>query len=254
MACGVFGALSLMTNQYAIQQESSIRNTEVLINKNRTITSSMQEFVSKTINYEMTTINYYNGIQSRFFTLYNPKLNFLSKGICNEKGAGNLIEENNRSVCKNFQDSIENIRSDLRNYLKIISYEISTSYRDLLLIAGEINETKSLLDESLNGINNLLNTISDENNTNAIFNNDETLLVAMNHLSQLRFFINQRSIEMDSKTVDLDEMVMEKMNFRQQLLLVAVLLQIISLIFLLYFFKQFLTDRYKLKSSSAKEF
>ena len=45
-------------------------------------------------------------------------------------------------------------------------------------------------------------------------------------------------------SVDFDEQVMEMMNFRQQLLLVAVLLQIISLICLLFFFKQFLASRH----------
>ena len=243
-ACGFFGVLALMINQYAIQQESSIRNLEVSINKNRTIASSMQEFVSNTINYEMNASSYYQGIQSRFFTLMNPKLNFISKGICNEEGTGHLIEESNKSICNDFQDSIENIRSDLRNYLRIIRYEISTTYKDLILITGKIGETESLLNKSLNELDSLINTISDKNNVDEIFNNDEDLLMALNYLSQIRIFINQYSLEIDSKSVDFDEQVMEMMNFRQQLLLVAVLLQIISLICLLFFFKQFLASRH----------
>ena len=154
------------------------------------------------------------------------------------------ISRKSKSICNDFQDSIENIRSDLRNYLRIIRYEISTTYKDLILITGKIGETESLLNKSLNELDSLINTISDKNNVDEIFNNDEDLLMALNYLSQIRIFINQYSLEIDSKSVDFDEQVMEMMNFRQQLLLVAVLLQIISLICLLFFFKQFLASRH----------
>ena len=43
--------------------------------------------------------------------------------------------------------------------------------------------------------------------------NDEDLLMALDYLSQIRIFINQYSLEIDSKSVDFDEQVMEMMNF-----------------------------------------
>ena len=75
IACGLFGALSIMLNQYAIQQESIIRNNQIETNKKQLIATSMKSFVSKIINIEMTSNNYYNSIQSRFFVIKTPKLN-----------------------------------------------------------------------------------------------------------------------------------------------------------------------------------
>ena len=245
IACGIFGVLSLMTNQIAIQQESSIRNLDVEVNKNRTATIAMQEFVSKTINFEITTDNFYNSIQSRFFTLNNPKYSFLSKGVCSLGGTGTFIEESDKSVCTNFQDSHKNFSIDLKNYLRILTYEVTTSVEDLTLITGKIEETDILMGKFLDGIDEFINGIYLEDYPDAIFNDDEILKTAMDHLSKMRLMINQKSMDMDFKTIDLDERVTEKMSLRQILLLVGVLLQIISLIFLLYFFKIFLVSNKK---------
>jgi len=240
IACGIFSVLSLMTNQIAIQQESSIRNLDVEVNKNRAATIAMQEFVSKTINFETTTDNFYNSISSRFFTLNNPKYSFLSKGVCSLGGTGTLIEESDKTVCTNFQDSHENFSIDLKNYLRILVYEVATSFEDLTLITGKIEEANILKGKFADGVYEFINGISLEDYPDAIFNDDEILKAVMDHLSGMRLMINQKSMDMDSKTIDLDERVTAKMNLRQILLLVGVLFQITSLIFLLYFFKLFL--------------
>ena len=145
--CGIFGAFSIIVNQYAIQLESDIRNTQMDLDKKRLIIASMRSFESKNINVEVSVLNFYHSIQSRFMAIKNPKLNFLSKGICSE---GRLVNINDAPECENFHDSNELIENDLNDFLEIISYEMNSSFNDLTMIAGEIEGIRTLLDEFTN--------------------------------------------------------------------------------------------------------
>ena len=239
--CGVFSALSIMVNQYAIQLESDIRNTQLDLDKKRLIISSMRSFESKNINVELSILNFYHSIQSRFMAIKNPKLNFLAKGICSE---GRLVNRNNVPECENFHDSDELIENDLNDFLKIISYEMNSSFNDLIMIAGEIEGTRTLLGEFTNKQDEFIKTISDKSTPNSIFNEDEILREGIIKLSELRMLVNEKTKDMDQDYTNTDETLVNLMNFRQKLLLSAVLLQLISLVFLLIFFKLYISNYY----------
>ena len=235
---GAFGTIALMLDQYAIQQESGIRYTQIEANESQSNSIMMKNFSATSSAAETSGLRLYKSIQARYLILYDYELSFLNENIPGQ--VETCQNKANSPPCLNNEDNIDHINEDLLRFISIITSNIKSEFEFLTSRIGELEGAKVYMENFLNNMDKLEQAILKSDYPDAVFNNDEIFNTGLKNLGDLRMLVVEESKQTDLETFDLKVEVSEAMSFRQKLLLSAVFFQIASLMCLLYFFRKFL--------------
>jgi len=233
---GALGTIALVLDQYAIQQESGIRYTQLEAIESQSNSIMMKNFSATSSAVETSGLRLYKSIQARYLILY--ELSFLNDNISGQ--VETCQNKANSPPCLNNEDNIDHINEDLLRFISIISSNIKSEFEFLTSRIGELEGAKVYMENFLNNMDKLEQAILKSDYPDAVFNNDEIFNTGIYNLGELRMLVVEESKQTDLETFDLKIEVSEKMSFRQKLLLSAVFFQIASLMCLLYFFRKFL--------------
>ena len=221
MLSGVFGFISLIFDQLAIQQETEIRRLETL-------------YVKKSMNRQMLSD-------------YNHHLVITSKNVQNfaDQSVIRLSNLNQRDEISDFRKErdfeIEDgflmpslLVKDLEYFSKLILSLVKENYQRINRVDLGTEQVKQMVDSIVNqdfDIDRKTITIGE------VWNSLDKLRETSKTLSEISSWLHLEVVELGKEAQDLNAKASKKRSYKQRFLLLGTICQILSLMFLLIFFR-----------------
>jgi len=218
---GVFGFISLIFDQLAIQQETEIRRLETL-------------YVKKSMNRQMLSdYNHHLVITSK-----NVQ-NFADQSVIRLSNLNQIDEISDFRKERDFE--IEDgflmpslLVKDLEYFSKLILSLVKENYQRINRVDLGTEQVKQMVDSIVNqdfDIDRKTITIGE------VWNSLDKLRETSKTLSEISSWLHLEVVELGKEAQDLNAKASKKRSYKQRFLLLGTICQILSLMFLLIFFR-----------------
>lgn len=231
-----FGATALAIDQYAIQRESVIRSAQTSNYQLETSSNMLKTYVGHLAESEQLFMNFNQSIITRLGIMFYEEMNFLN--------TQEFTENCEESFCISFVDSKEIVTTDILIFIEKLKETTFDNVVSLRIFMDDLEVLDTPLDELIKSL-----TLSEDRFVSSgaeaqipeITQNLGLLLDDfLSHSYALRRAIEKKSDAMHEKTITERAFISQLMSKRQILLLIGVFFQVLSLICLLIFFRNFL--------------
>lgn len=232
--CGIFGALSLVFDQFAIQQESEIRRLERL---------SIQASMGKQI------ITDYNNLLLRLdrdVKDFAVQTTLREENIYEEESIRKFIKENNLSVEKElFSESI--LIKDIEYFTKEYLTNLKENHQKLYELGLMTEQTKQLVE-------NIVNQDFNVDRKNIKFSEIKDVMSHLiritDDLKEIVDYTWSKANLLNKEFMDLSRKSSLQRSYKQRFLLLGTISQIISLMFLVIFFRALYSIQQEIKEDT----
>jgi len=223
--CGIFGALSLVFDQFAIQQESEIRRLDRLS-------------IQTTINNQMLT-DYNNHLRQLVEDVLDFVIQstFRRENFYQAESIRKLIKDNKLSVEEEFfSESI--LIKDVEYFSKEYLTNLKENHQKLYELGFMTERTKQIVESIVSQSFN----IGRKNITFSEYSDAMSRLVGTtDDLGEIINYTARQGPALGKEFLDLSRQASLKRSYKQRFLLLGTISQIISLMFLLIFFRALYT-------------